>query len=104
VKLAPLYNHVFYGADASAAAVMAKKYMMDPQGFEAEQHEAQKTLRDLYVRGTDEETAGSSEMSAETGSFISEGSIVITEEAGTRPSDIPVMEILASEVLPYFDW
>ena len=104
VKLAPLYNHVFYGADASAAAVMAKKYMMDPQGFEAEQHEAQKTLRDLYVRGTDEETAGSSEMSAETGSFISEGSIVITEEAGTRPSDIPVMEIPASEVLPYFDW
>jgi 5-methyltetrahydrofolate--homocysteine methyltransferase len=41
VKLAPLYGHVFHGTDASAAAVMAKKYMMDPEGFEAEQHQEQ---------------------------------------------------------------
>ena len=37
VKLAPLYEHVFYGADASAAAVIAKKIMMDREGFEKEQ-------------------------------------------------------------------
>ena len=34
VKLAPLYDHVFYGADASAAAVMAKKYILDPEELE----------------------------------------------------------------------
>jgi 5-methyltetrahydrofolate--homocysteine methyltransferase len=83
---------------------MAKKYMMDPQGFEAEQHEAQKTLRDMYVRGADGETAEFSGKSADTCSVISEGGIVVPGEAGIRPSDIPVMEIAASEVIPYFDW
>ena len=51
VKLAPLYDHVFYGADASAAAVMAKKCMMDKAGFEAEGHMAQEKIRSLYEAG-----------------------------------------------------
>ena len=48
VKLAPLYDHVFYGADASAAAVMAKKYILDPEEFEKEQHSEQEKIRRMY--------------------------------------------------------
>ena len=107
VKLAPLYSHAFYGADASAAAVMAKKYMMDPEGFEAEQHAAQKTLRDLYKDG-DSDRNGCSGKGAEqeadktaVESVTANGSATVE---GSAPSDIPVTEIPASEVLPYFDW
>ena len=48
VKLAPLYGYVFYGADASASAVMAKRYMMDREKFIAEEHAAQEKIRSLY--------------------------------------------------------
>ncbi len=48
VKLSPLYGHVFYAPDASASAVMAKKCVMDREGFEREQHEAQAKMRSLY--------------------------------------------------------
>lgn len=51
VKLAPLYDHVFYGADASASAVMAKRYMMDRDSFEAEEHARQAKLRELHRNG-----------------------------------------------------
>ena len=50
VKLAPLYGHVFHGADASAAAVMAKKCVIDRQTFEEEQHREQEKIRALYNR------------------------------------------------------
>ena len=98
VKLAPLYEHVFYGADASAAAVLAKKYIMDPEAFEAEQHAAQKALRDLYM--TDK--AGNPDNTAAQESDRNPVSPVTS--TGSAPSDIPVTEIPASEVLPYFDW
>ena len=39
VKLAPLYDHVFYAPDASAGAVLAKKCIRDRAAFEAAQHE-----------------------------------------------------------------
>ena len=48
VKLAPLYEHVFYGADASAAAVLANRCMLDREAFEAEQHAEQERLRAIY--------------------------------------------------------
>ena len=48
VKLAPLYGYVFYGADASASAVMAKRYMMDREKFIEEEHAAQEKIRSLY--------------------------------------------------------
>lgn len=51
VKLAPLYDHVFHGADASASAVMAKRYMMDRDSFEAEEHARQAKLRELHRNG-----------------------------------------------------
>ena len=111
VKLAPLYDHVFYGADASAAAVLAKKCMMDRVAFEAEQHALQQKLRELY-RKTD---GDSDRQHDDSGS-----NIVITDaDASTEvdqqrfendtyltdcPADFPVQEIPLSEVLPYFDW
>ena len=105
VKLAPLYEHAFYGADASAAAVMAKKYMMDPKGFEAEQHAAQNVLRELYVNGGSGD-AGNSENTVEQESddTHAESAPEMSDATIPTPSDIPVMEIPASEVLPYFDW
>ena len=106
VKLAPLYGHVFHGADASAAAVMAKKYMMDPSGFEAECHAAQQKIRDLYEKGSDEPDGIATKSTADipagpsdyTGQFEPETFL------DTCPADIAGLELPASEVLPYFDW
>ena len=101
VKLAPLYGHVFHGADASAAAVMAKKYMMDPVAFEQEFHAEQQKMRDMYERGTEdaEETAAECvESSDYTGHFDPESFLE------TSPEDIAGLEVAASEILPYFDW
>ena len=81
VKLAPLYDHVFYGPDASAAAVMAKKCMMDRAAFEAEQHAEQERLRDLYNRST-----------------------AMSSEVETSPTNIQITELPLADVLPYFDW
>ncbi|MCQ2115758.1 MAG: methionine synthase [Bacteroidales bacterium] len=48
VKLAPLYDHVFYGPDASASAVLAKRYMLDAAKFETEEHAKQAEIRSLH--------------------------------------------------------
>lgn len=94
VKLAPLYDHVFYGADASAAAVMAKKCMMDRNSFEKEQHANQKELRLIYERPDP----------------------VISKPAGTAkirkndramtslPDDMAAIEVPHDEVMQFFDW
>ena len=122
VKLAPLYEHVFYGPDASAAAVMAKKCMMDREGFEAEQHSEQERLRTLYHKGNeipplpsvgrnDSNKPGNTVISSEQSNTVmsseqSESRHLFPYEAHPTdsPADIPVMEIPASDVLPYFDW
>ena len=94
LKLAPLYEHVFHGPDASAAAVMAKKCMMDREGFEAAQHAEQKKLAELHEKA--EETMQSAEPSSQPfpdSTYLSE-----------CPKDIIAKELPGSEVLPYFDW
>ena len=48
VKLAPLYPHVFHGSDASVAAVLLKRYLSNPEAFEAQQHADQEALRERY--------------------------------------------------------
>ena len=96
VKLAPLYNHVYYGPDASAAAVMAKKYMMDPAGFEAGEHKKQEELRKLYYQ---KETTKEENMEDNS----PKGFPYETYPTGC-PTDIPVQQIPSEEVLPYFDW
>ena len=91
VKLAPLYGHVFHGADASAAAVMAKKYIIDRKAFEDEQHREQEKTRKLHAAGQKNE--------------VQEFRPILTKvERIPLPSDIRSMELDADEVVPYFDW
>ena len=99
VKLAPLYDHVFYGADASAAAVLAKKCMMDREAFEAEQHLEQQRLRDLYNCPAEQ-----SEASVKADPQKAASRFPIESYETDIPADIPVSEIPLSEVLPHFDW
>ena len=113
VKLAPLYDHVFYGPDASAAAVMAKKCMMDRDAFENEQHQEQERLRELYRRDASP-LANSTESPGNPSSSTVISSVV--EKSHSEPrfqyesylihvsSDIPITVIPSSEILPYFDW
>ena len=95
VKLAPLYGHVFHGADASAAAVMAKKCMMDRDAFEAEQHQEQEKIRGLYNKEIP--TSAAQEICHARPDRASGSPIEL-------PSDIPSRELSAEEVMPYFDW
>ena len=97
VKLAPLYGHVFHGPDASSAAVMAKKYMMDPTGFEAEEHKKQEEIRKLYHKQEDTPQEYNMEDNSPKG-FGYE-----TYPDGC-PTDIPAQQIPSEEVLQYFDW
>ena len=98
VKLAPLYGHVFYGADASAAAVLANRCMLDREAFEAEQHAAQELLRRQYndkesvTAGPVTETRPEKIPAHDDGPFL------------PCPADIPAMELKAEDVMPYFDW
>ena len=102
VKLAPLYGHVFYGADASAAAVLAKKCMIDREDFEAEQHLEQQKLRDLYNNAESEVSA---EEPADNADVTPDAQLFETDTYVTDlPADIQVQEIPLEEVLPYFDW
>lgn len=97
VKLAPLYDHVYYGPDASAAAVMAKKYIMDPSGFEAEEHKKQEELRTLYHQ---KEATSQDENMKEN----SPKGFAYETYLDACPSDIPAQQIASEEILPYFDW
>ena len=102
VKLAPLYGHVFHGADASAAAVMAKKYMMDPAGFEAECHAEQLKMRELYEKGAEDDETDS--VPTAEGASDYTGKFDTDTFLDTCPPDIAGLEVPASEILPYFDW
>ena len=95
VKLAPLYDHVFYGADASASAVMAKKYMMDRDAFTKEEHAAQERLRALHgSRDRSAEGAPAPDFPAE--SYLEPGDFTA---APLHASDLPI-----DEVMEHFDW
>ena len=101
VKLAPLYDHVFYGPDASAAAVLAKKCMIDREAFEKEQHMEQDKLRKLYNAGS---TSVISSDSAVISSKVEKSLFAYDSYPTDIPSDIPVAEIPVADVLPHFDW
>ncbi len=64
VKLAPLYAHVFHGADASASAVMAKRILSDREAFETAQHAAQEQLRALHFQSSSRRQAAAPGQSA----------------------------------------
>lgn len=106
LKLAPLYSHVFHGADASSTAVMAKKCVLDREAFEAREHALQ------------EEIAAKEKLNAKGGSKDRES---VTEkgdsalfaylpEDGFAPlealvsQEIPVREVALEELIPLLDW
>ena len=97
VKLAPLYDHVFYGADASAAAVMAKKCIMDRDAFEAEQHAEQEKLRRLFD-SKEKAPAVKTEWKIKTDGFAAETYVE------SLPESITYLELPIDEAMPYFDW
>ena len=99
VKLAPLYDHVFYGPDASASAVMAKRYMMDPQAFEEEEHRKQRQLRELAGAEAAGVGSGGSGAAGGVGGFAEESYL-----KGLVPQSVPLTQLPLDEVLEFFDW
>ena len=96
VKLAPLYDHVFYSPDASANAVLAKRCLADRAAFETQQHAAQAHLRTLYFR----EKPTRDEAAAPRSDFAPESYLQPDEYdfSGIGPCEVPL-----SEILPLFD-
>lgn len=96
VKLAPLYENVYYGADSSATAVMAKKAMMDPESFRKEYMLEMKKIRQLYENNHQTERNPDENIGFRP---------VLTSVTDIPvPADIPAVEVSAEKVLPYFDW
>ncbi len=91
VKLAPLYDHVFYAPDASAGAVLAKKCLRDRAAFEAAQHAEQARIRALHEGRT--ATPAPVKTGFEPESYLR-----------TIPADIPLTELSLEELVPLFDW
>ena len=111
VKLAPLYSHVFYGPDASASAVLAKRCMMDRDKFEIQIHSEQENIRNIYYKKNmdgsrpeenDNVSISNNDKKMNTATnmkgFDPETYLTIC------PKGIPTQEIPAEEVMPYFDW
>ena len=96
VKLAPLYDHVFYGPDASASAVMAKRCMIDREAFEKEEHAAQAKLRALYDKGARKEA-----QTAEPNRYPAESFL---RKEDCRLGGMPATVIEPEKVMPFFDW
>ena len=95
VKLAPLYDRVFYGADASATAVMAKKYMLDGDGFTASEHEKQEKIRRVYQSGKKPvETAPPPDFPA----------CSYPDAADFAMDSMPACEIPVDGLMEFFDW
>ena len=91
VKLAPLYDHVFYAPDASAGAVLAKKCLRDRAAFEDDQHAEQARIRALH------EGRKAAPAASPTGFAPDSYCKVI-------PEDIPLTELPLEELVPLFDW
>ena len=96
VKLAPIYEHAFYGPDASAAVVLAKKIMIDREEFEKEQHAEQMKIKNIYEGG--QAVAPQPEWSIKVPGFAEDTYTDIL------PADISGTELSADEVIPSFDW
>ena len=103
VKLAPLYGHVFHGADASVSAVLLKRYLSNPQAFEAEQHVAQQTLRDSYYKPTGmADQVGHDATPGDEVSFVMPG--LTGHLSGCPWRSMPVREVPLKTLRRYFDW
>lgn len=94
VKLAPLYDHVFYGSDASASAVLASQLMSDRGGTERAEHEKQARLRALYAQGSQKKAPESHKEPFPASSYIQ----------GQPFAQISAKALAIEDVEPFFDW
>ena len=92
VKLAPLYPNVYYGPDASASAVMAKRYMQDPEAFVAAEHAQQARLAALRASSGPAEKAD--DVQAVSAGYL----------PGRPFPDIPLTILGWKELKASFDW
>jgi len=99
LKLAPLYGHVFHAADASASAVLAKHYMMDPEGTEREEHAKQELFRENAGAAS---SAAAATPTPSLFSYLSNDGYAPLELIENQ--EIPVRDIPVSEVAPLIDW
>ena len=99
VKLAPIYAHVFHGADASSSAVMAKRILSDRDGFESEQHTAQARLRELHAGKTAQNPSVASVSAPAAGKTAQNPSVANWK--GSFPNGLLVIE--PSEAAKLFD-
>ena len=95
VKLAPLYKHVFYAADASAQAVMAGRILQDREHFESAQQAQQAQLRDLYRSRQTSASQPEERQRFAPDSYLQTGEYCFDD---LGPAEIPVRDLL-----PYFD-
>lgn len=93
LKLLPLYEHVFYCADASTAAVMAKKCVIDRRSFENEHHLMLEKLAMLH-ESVHRTGAGPKRFAKKT--FLREGQYKFT--------DADSEEILLRTLVQSVDW
>ncbi len=113
VKLAPLYDHVFYAPDASASAVLAGRLLSDRTATEAEEHRKQEEIRALYKSGdSGRDESHSGQHNSHSGQHNSHSGLdpephpfsPDTYLRGAFFGNIPCRELSIAEVLPYFDW
>lgn len=116
VRLSPLYDNVHYRADASATAVMAKKYMAAPEDFRRAESEEHRRLRSLKEECSREQGAPSGSVpatesaSAQESAPASESAPAPVESSAsgflrTRVfSDIPLTEASAADYMERYDW
>src|SRR5574344_1483372 len=95
VRLAPLYDHVFYANDASACAVAASRLISDRETFEKEEHLRQQKLRELYVHGAPEKKMHHEEAEPFPAESFLKGSFF---------KEISARRLTVADVLPFFDW
>jgi 5-methyltetrahydrofolate--homocysteine methyltransferase len=100
VKLVPLYSNVHYGSDASAAAVMAKKYMQDPAAFIADEKARYARLASLSA-GSHEKPANLRENARR---LSTEMPLPADYLPGKPFTDLPSAELGWEDLRPCFDW
>ena len=115
VKLAPLYSHVYYGADASSSAVLASRLINAREATEAAEHKKQEELRNIYYnKKAEREKAATKKQESSValpceccmGKGHMEGHNYPRESylEGKGFEDIELKSLSIQELIPLFDW
>ncbi|MCQ2118707.1 MAG: methionine synthase [Bacteroidales bacterium] len=94
VKLAPLYDHVFYSSDASAAAVLARELVVNRERTEREEHDKQKKIAEIHSNSSRTIVSTSQSKAFDEDSFLH----------GEHFRNIEARCLSVDELLPFFDW